>query len=382
MIRSILMAIAANFLALGSNVAFAQEQQCRDVTIDGAVQRLCRGADGAWRPAPAPSLDSGDVIASGVIPASFRGRATYRGPFDAQVTDAPRGRRQGGLGGLLSTAIGGTSRQITGVYTITLNFEPNGIVTGNASGTNLPVDVTLSGTRQGDQCRLTAAPGGSTFEGTCTPTLFRGLVTSSPAETRGRFRISFDLAASEFVDAAEEAAIRARAAAEAAERDRVARAEQERTDSARRARLISAANGGDIDAMEQLGNAYFRGSAASNTPGGFAIDYVEARRWFERAASRGSVFANGKLGAMYGDGLGVSQSEAQAFRYQLACAQGRPADEGDRAMQANCMAIVALRYEAARGVVRNDAEAVRWYRACAAAGDDYCINWMNEHGVR
>lgn len=382
MIRSILMAIAANFLALGSNVAFAQEQQCRDVTIDRAIQRLCRGADGAWRPAPAPSMDSGDVIASGVIPASFRGRATYRGPFDAQVTDAPRGRRQGGLGGLLSTAIGGTSRQITGVYTITLNFEPNGIVTGNASGTNLPVDVTLSGTRQGDQCRLTAAPGGSTFEGTCTPTLFRGLATSSPAETRGRFRINFDLAASEFVDAAEEAAIRARAAAEAAERDRVARAEQERSDSAIRARLISLANGGDVDAMNALGYAYLSGSTVTGVPGGFSIDYAEARRWFERAAAQGSVFANGKLTLIYGEGRGVPQNEARTFSYALACAQGRPSSDAERTVHPMCMEYVAHGYYEGSGVVRNEAEAVRWYRACAAAGEVECINWMNEHGVR
>lgn len=238
--------ISAIFILLFSELpAVAQQPECRETrTRIGnselyEVRRMCRDASGTWRPAPEAPTSSADIIESGVMPASFRGRAIYRGPYDAQIVDAPRGRPARGLGGLLQQAAGGTRRQLTGIYTIMLNFEPNGIVTGNASGTTLPVNVRLSGTRQGNRCRLTASPGNSTYDGTCTPSTFNGIVTSSPQETQGRFTISFDLAASEFVDSTEEAAIRRREAEESAERARLAQIEAQRLATVEAARVAA-----------------------------------------------------------------------------------------------------------------------------------------------
>ncbi len=361
-------------LVLPSSSEAQVARECRDVpmTIDGQTQtqRMCREGAGPWRPATAET-GSAEILTSGVMPANFRGRATYRGPYRADVSEPPR-RRERGLAGLLQAD---TKRQIEGVYTASLVFEPNNIVTGNVSSTGELGPATVAGSREGNRCRLTASPGGATFEGICSPTQFKGIWTSSPAEKRYKFVITLDLAASEFVDAVEqerEAQRQAQAAAAAA-------AEQAKKGEAARAQMISRAQAGDIAAMENVGEGYRTGKTILGAT--YPVDYAKAHYWLGRAAQLGSVYANGKLALMHGEGLGVPASQAQEFKYLLACASGRPRGSSDSEYQIPCMGMVAARYYNGLGTVRNEAEAVRWFRACARAGDDYCIRWLNERGV-
>jgi len=70
----------------------------------------------------------------------------------------------------------------------------------------------------------------------------------------------------------------------------------------------ASAEGGDLDAMNILGEAYAKGL-------GQAPDYANARLWFERAAAAGSRKAQQNLGHLYENGLGVAQDRERALEY-------------------------------------------------------------------
>lgn len=68
------------------------------------------------------------------------------------------------------------------------------------------------------------------------------------------------------------------------------------------------AEGGDVEAMNVLGEAYAKGL-------GQAPDYASAKLWFERAAAAGSAKALQNLGHLYENGLGVAQDRERALDY-------------------------------------------------------------------
>ncbi|MGQ0801661.1 MAG: caspase family protein [Pseudomarimonas sp.] len=70
----------------------------------------------------------------------------------------------------------------------------------------------------------------------------------------------------------------------------------------------SSAEGGDVEAMNILGEAYAKGL-------GQAPDYANARTWFERAAAAGSRKAQQNLGHLYENGLGVPADRERALSY-------------------------------------------------------------------
>lgn len=79
----------------------------------------------------------------------------------------------------------------------------------------------------------------------------------------------------------------------------------------------------------------------------------------QRAAEQGLAQAQFSLGAMYAEGLGVVKDDAQAVRwYQRAAEQGL----------ADAQFTLGLRYEDGRGVPKDDAQAVHWYRRAAEQG--------------
>ena len=91
---------------------------------------------------------------------------------------------------------------------------------------------------------------------------------------------------------------------------------QEPPDAARIAELRSDAEQGNAEAQYGLGNLYAEGQ-------GVAQDYVEARKWFLKAAEQGRADAQNNLGILYAEGLGVAQDYAMAYVwYNLAAAQG------------------------------------------------------------
>ena len=78
-----------------------------------------------------------------------------------------------------------------------------------------------------------------------------------------------------------------------------------------------------------------------------------------QAAEQGDAEAQYNLGFMYAEGRGVSKDEAEAVRwYRLAADQGL----------AGAQHVLAAMYADGRGVSKDEAEAVRWYRLAADQG--------------
>ena len=87
--------------------------------------------------------------------------------------------------------------------------------------------------------------------------------------------------------------------------------------------LQEAAEAGNAEAMNQLGELYRYGRGVSQ-------DYGQARRWFQRAADAGNVWAMVNLGWLYENGRGVAQSPTQAlYWYQKAVDAGASWASGD-----------------------------------------------------
>ncbi len=83
--------------------------------------------------------------------------------------------------------------------------------------------------------------------------------------------------------------------------------------------LLSAANGGLIEAQNELGLLYLSGRLA-------VADVPAAVAWFTRAAQAGSPQAQNNLAALYEQGAGVPQNFENAGQlYALAANQGHPA---------------------------------------------------------
>ena len=125
---------------------------------------------------------------------------------------------------------------------------------------------------------------------------------------------------------------------------------------------------GDADAQVDLGNMYHDGD-------GVPYDSGEAVRWYRMAAEQGHVDAQRTLGYMYDTGDGVTENDAEAVRwYRMA------AEQGDAAVQL----ILGFMYDTGgvpydfveemrmnadgRGIFKDDAEAVKWYRMAAEQG--------------
>ncbi len=91
-------------------------------------------------------------------------------------------------------------------------------------------------------------------------------------------------------------------------------------------------------------------------------------------AEEGDVGAQYSVAGLYKNGRGVARDEAEAVRwYRLA------ADEGYLWAQLN----LAIMYENGQGVALDETEALRWYRLAAAQGDSYaqfCVGFMYENG--
>lgn len=118
------------------------------------------------------------------------------------------------------------------------------------------------------------------------------------------------------------------------------------------------------------GIIYFKGD-------GISQDYVEALKWFQRAADRGDAIAQSYLGVMYGNGLGVQKDFSQEFKWNQ-----KSAEQGYSHAQAN----LALMYAQGVGTPQNYPEAFKWYsrsadQGYAAAQTGLGIMYSNGYGV-
>ena len=117
--------------------------------------------------------------------------------------------------------------------------------------------------------------------------------------------------------------------------------------------LQSAAEHGDAQAQNRLGNAYFDGR-------GVHQDYTEAARYFRMAAEQGLAEAQYNLGYAYVKGNGVPQTYAEALKWvRLA------AEQGNTDAQYN----LGYACEKGLGVQPNALEAYQWFNLAAAKGD-------------
>ena len=92
---------------------------------------------------------------------------------------------------------------------------------------------------------------------------------------------------------------------------------------------------------------------------GVPQDYVEAARWYRRAAEQGDAGAQTSLGVIYANGYSVLRNYDEAARWWH-----RAADQGDASAQAN----LGVMYDKGYGVPQDNVEAAQWYRRAAEQG--------------
>jgi TPR repeat protein len=134
-----------------------------------------------------------------------------------------------------------------------------------------------------------------------------------------------------------------------------------------------AAEQGFAPAQHSLGYRYANGQ-------GIAKDEGAAVTWYRRAAEQRYAPAQYNLGVMYENGWGVTKDYAQAIAwYRKAAEQDEPPaqyESGEgmaqdfRMAAAMAKANLGMMYENGRGVAKDEAQAVGWYRKAAEQGDD------------
>lgn len=111
-----------------------------------------------------------------------------------------------------------------------------------------------------------------------------------------------------------------------------------------------AAEGGDVEGMNNLGHSYFTGKGVSQSP-------EKTVQWFQRGAEKGHSQSLQNLGLCYGKGSGISTNFCEAARCFLA---------------SNCPAgyhALAELYRDGKGVKQDYAEAMRYAKLAGDYGD-------------
>jgi len=123
------------------------------------------------------------------------------------------------------------------------------------------------------------------------------------------------------------------------------------------AKVKTAAEAGDREAMFNLGNRYMKGN-------GVEKDLAEGVRWLRKAVEAGNTRAMVNLGLLYSDGEGVAKDPAEALRWYK-----KAADLGDTDGMLN----LGIAYHLGEGVEKDLNEAFRWYRKAADSGHSYAM---------
>jgi TPR repeat protein len=106
-------------------------------------------------------------------------------------------------------------------------------------------------------------------------------------------------------------------------------------------------------AQSDLGGCYYLGQ-------GVVKDYVEAVKWYRKAAEQNLAYAQGHLGVCYFFGQGVATNDVEAVEWYR-----KAAEQNDASAQSG----LGLCYFSGQGVATNDVEAVKWYRKAAEQND-------------
>lgn len=114
-----------------------------------------------------------------------------------------------------------------------------------------------------------------------------------------------------------------------------------------------ARSGGDVDAMFDLGEAYYWGD-------GVEKDYVKARIWLELAASKGHPEAMNRLGTIYDRGRGVAEDLPLAINWF---------EKAEKLGSAGAARTLGIFYAIGRGVPVNLDKAFGYYKKSADLGN-------------
>ena len=125
------------------------------------------------------------------------------------------------------------------------------------------------------------------------------------------------------------------------------------------AQVSAAAKKGNAEAQYWLGEAYFDGESQFEQPS--AVDYVQARAWYDKAVAQKDACAQHAIGWMYDSGTGAEEDKAQAFAwYEKAAKQGLSKSQFN----------LGVLYRDGLGVAQNMKAAKSWFEKAAAQGDE------------
>jgi TPR repeat protein len=116
--------------------------------------------------------------------------------------------------------------------------------------------------------------------------------------------------------------------------------------------IKSKAEWGDMEAQFKFGMMYYEGKGAPK-------NFVEAQKWFRRAADQGQATAQFNLGTIYYNGQGVPKNHAEALKWYR-----KSAEQGLAAAQ-NILGDV---YFDGQALLQDYREAAKWYRKAAYQG--------------
>jgi TPR repeat protein len=119
--------------------------------------------------------------------------------------------------------------------------------------------------------------------------------------------------------------------------------------------------------MNSLGNLFKNG-----VPGLLAANPEEAFRLFAKAAEMGYLDAQGNLGVLYINGIGVARDENKAVQLF---------QDGAKKDNALCQFYYAMCLQGGVGVQENAAEARSLYIRSAKSGNREAIKWCRENNV-
>jgi TPR repeat protein len=127
------------------------------------------------------------------------------------------------------------------------------------------------------------------------------------------------------------------------------------------AQIKAEAEKGDVVSQFNLGICYENGK-------GVATNYVEAAKWYLKAADQNDAPAQANLGGAYIDGKGVAQDYVEAAKWLR-----KAAEQGN----AQAQRMLGGLYANGDGVPQHFVEAYKWSSLAAAQGDSYAVTNRN-----
>ena len=148
----------------------------------------------------------------------------------------------------------------------------------------------------------------------------------------------------------------------------VAHAQPSNTNTKQLAVLRAQAEKGDAEAQSELAQAFYLGEF------GAATNYVEAVKWYRKAAEQNFALAQYNLGVAYREGRALKMDDVEAVKWFRKAAEQNYA--GAQYNLGNC-------YQNGVGVARDHVEAVKWFQRAAEQNDarsQFNLGVFHEHG--